>query len=66
MHTRVRSVNVKLRRIDRKKITSCHACCVFSLGAHKITGPAEQDVQLHTHFLALSFGKDHLFVAKFG
>ena len=35
----------------------------------KETGAAEpgvQGVQLHTHFLAPSFGEDHLIPAKFG
>ena len=30
------------------------------------TGPEEPGVQLQTHFLAPSFGEDHLFHAKFG
>ena len=28
--------------------------------------PGVQGVQLHTHFLASSFGEDHLFPAKLG
>ena len=30
------------------------------------TEPGVQGVQLHTHFLAPSFGEDHLFPSKFG